>query len=88
MLLHAAHAAAHGHNKIVLRTVDTDVLVLAVANIQHLQLRELWLDFGVGKSHRMIPAHSIAAKLGPEKASALPFFHALTGSDTTSAFAG
>jgi len=36
----------------------------------------------------MIPVHSIAAKLGPEKASALPFFHALTGSDTTSAFAG
>ena len=40
MILHAAHAAVHEHNKIVLRTVDTDVLVLAVANIQHLQLRE------------------------------------------------
>ena len=87
MLLHAFHAATHGHSKVVLRTVDTDVLVLAVAHFQHLQLAELWLDFGVGKNHRMIPAHSIAVKIGHEKASALPFFHALTGSDTTSAFA-
>jgi len=31
MMLHAAHAAHTGHNKITIRTVDTDVVVLAVA---------------------------------------------------------
>ena len=31
MILHAADAVQEGHRKIVLRTVDTDVLVLAIA---------------------------------------------------------
>ena len=30
MLLHANHSAHHGHSKILRRTVDTDVVVLAV----------------------------------------------------------
>ena len=88
MLLHVAHATAHGHQKVSIRTVDTDVIVLAVSQFQHLQLAELWIEFGVGKHYRFMPAHLIADSLGPEKAKALPFFHAITGCDTTSAFAG
>ena len=49
MLLHVAHATKHGHQKVSIRTVDTDVIVLAVAQIQHLQISELWIEFGVGK---------------------------------------
>ena len=30
MLLHVAHAVQHGHHQIVVRSVDTDVVVLAV----------------------------------------------------------
>ena len=37
MLLHASHAAKHGHHSIVIRTVDTDVVVLAVSVVQELQ---------------------------------------------------
>ena len=51
-------------------------------------MAELWIEFGVGKHYRFIPAHLISDSLGPEKAKALPFFHAITGCDTTSAFAG
>ena len=90
MLLHVAHASKHGHQKVSLRTVDTDVVVLAVAQFQnnYLQLSELWIEFGTGKHYRFIPAHSVALSMGPERASALPFFHAFTGCDTTSAFCG
>ena len=88
MLLHAIHAARQGHNKVVLRTVDTDVLVLTIVQIQSLHLSEVWLEFGAGKHYRVIPVHSIAMTIGPTKASALPFYHALTGCDTTSALAG
>ena len=35
-----------------------------------------------------MPALLIATSLGPEKAQALPFFHAITGCYITSAFAG
>ena len=79
MLLHAAHAARHGHSKVVLQTVDTDVLVLAISQMHKLPLLELWLEFGVGKHYRVIPIHSISARIGQEKSGALPFFHALTG---------
>ena len=34
MLLHAEHASNQGHCSIVLRTVDTDVVVIAVSQIQ------------------------------------------------------
>uniref|UniRef100_H3APT7 Uncharacterized protein n=1 Tax=Latimeria chalumnae TaxID=7897 RepID=H3APT7_LATCH len=82
------HAARQGHSKLLLTTVDTDVVVLAMAQAHHLQVSELWLAFGVGKHYRFIPAHSISSSMGPEKATALPFFHALTGCDITLAFAG
>ena len=42
--------------------------------------------FGTGKSFRYLAIHEIAAVMGPQKALALPMFHALTGCDTVSAF--
>ena len=38
MLLHVTHAAKHGHHQILIRTVDTDVVVLAVFAITYLPL--------------------------------------------------
>ena len=67
----------------MIQTVDTDVVVLAVAAAQGLKAEdELWLAFGTGKSLPYLAAH------GPEKACAPPVFHALTGCDTVSSFAG
>ncbi|KAL8559114.1 hypothetical protein ACOMHN_046162 [Nucella lapillus] len=87
MLLHASHAAQHGHHAILIRTVDTDVVVLAVSLAQELQPEDkLWLAFGTGQSLRYLAAHEIAAGFGREKARALPIFHALTGCDTVSSF--
>ena len=68
MLLDAAHAAQHGHSRILIRTVDTDVVVLAVMVAQRLPAEdEVWLVFGTGKSFRYLAAHQIDACLGPEK---------------------
>ncbi|KAG7156370.1 hypothetical protein Hamer_G006109 [Homarus americanus] len=89
MLLQASHAAQHGHHKILIRTVDTYVVVLAVSVVQEMhQEDELWLAFGTGKSFRYLAALEMATCLGPEKARALPIFHALTGCDTVSSFSG
>ena len=42
-----AHAVRNGHHKIMIQTVDTDVVVLALAVAQGLKARgELWLAFG------------------------------------------
>lgn len=87
IFVHAVDAAVHGHMNILIRTVDTDVLVLAVSIFQTMGIEELWLEFGSGKHRRYISAGAISTALGT-KAKALSFFHAFTGCDTVSCFVG
>ena len=88
MLLHAANGAREGYTRIMLRTVDTDVVVLAVSLANKLAFDNLWVAFGTGNNFRYLDASAIAQHLGDDKSAALPAFHALTGCDTTSSFAG
>lgn len=88
MLLHVSHAARNGVQKVMIKTVDTDVLVIAVSQWHLFQLAELWIAIGVGIKWRFIAVHDLANSLGTDHCRALPFFHALTGCDTTSSFFG
>lgn len=93
MVLHLSNIVNEGYSKIIIRTVDTDVLVLVTAAYHDLnencrQEIEFWVAFGTGKHMRFIPAHEIAIALGKERCLALPFFHAFTGCDTVSSFGG
>ncbi|KAK3728106.1 hypothetical protein QZH41_014263 [Actinostola sp. cb2023] len=90
MILHAADAIQQGYRKVVLRTVDTDVLVLATAFAGQLQdkLAQVWLALGTGVHLRYIAARDISRSLGSDMSKCLPFFHAFTGCDTVSSFAG
>ncbi|KAJ7361937.1 hypothetical protein OS493_014584 [Desmophyllum pertusum] len=77
MLLHVQGAVQQGHEKIRVRTVDTDVLVLAVAVLQQLREHErleLWVAFGTGTHLRYIATHEIFRSLGPQVSKALPVF--------------
>ena len=87
MILHLGDAFHKGFRKMLLRTVDTDVVVLSVAAATKLDIPELWVAFGTGKNFRYIPVHEIVASIGPYKSQALPFFHAYTGCDSVSSFA-
>ena len=82
------HNVALQHHRVLIRAVDTDVFVLAVAQMQRIPDKELWLAFGTGKQFRYLPIHDIVRSLGPERSLALPVFHALTGCDTVSFFGG
>ena len=62
-----------------IRTVDTDVEVLAIASVQHLNLAELWVSFRVGKNFQFFAALEIAQALCPDRCVALPMFHAVNG---------
>ena len=85
IFVHLLHAANLGHKSITIRTVDSDVVVLAVSVAAQLGV-EIWLAFGTGKKFRYFPAHKCAHALGRDRSMALPFFHAFTGCDFTSAF--
>ena len=74
------------------RTVDTDVVVILTGSYSQLASTyphaDIWVAFGTGKKLRLYSINHISSSLGERKAQALPFFHALSGCDTTSAFRG
>ncbi len=43
IMVHVADAVKMGHSSVMIRTVDTDVLVLAVAIVEKLKIPELWI---------------------------------------------
>ncbi|KAK3877040.1 hypothetical protein Pcinc_018219 [Petrolisthes cinctipes] len=88
ILLHIQDAVRQGYTKVSIRTMDTDVVILAVAAAGRLDIDELWVAFATGKNFRYLAAHEMAVALGPDKCRGLPFFHAFTGYDTVSCFSG
>ena len=88
MLLHVADAVNQGLTKVSIRTVDTDVVILAVTAFEHLNTEELWIAFATGKNFRFLAAHEMAVTLGLNKCRGLSFFHAFTGCDNVSCFGG
>ena len=88
IFLHLAHASGQGHQPAYIRTVDSDIVVLAIRFFPTLGLVEFWVGFGSRKKLRDIPIHDICSDLGPSRSVALPLFHAITGCDTTSHFLG
>jgi hypothetical protein len=49
---------------------------------------DVWIRFGTGKSLQDIQLKRVVENLGVATCRGLPFFHAFTGSDTTSSFKG
>ena len=86
LLLHAAHCVQNGHRRLLIRTVDTDVVVIAISTFHLISPDELWIAFGLGNHYRLIPIHELTKALGEDKSKALPFFHSFTGCDTSSSF--
>ncbi|ELU01310.1 hypothetical protein CAPTEDRAFT_215858 [Capitella teleta] len=92
ILLHLANAVACGHISVLIRTNDSDVVVLAVRATQILKDQipslSVWIGFGTGNNYRYISVHEIVENLGPLRSLCLPAFHALSGCDTVSSFFG
>ena len=88
MFVHVKNMANSGHQKVMIKTVDTDVVIIALALFSELNLEELWIEFGNGKDRRWLPIHKYATELGGQMCSGLLFWYSFTGCDTTSSFAG
>lgn len=76
----------------LIRTVDTDVVVILIGKFYDLiELQDnlqIWVAFGMGKNYRYLSINRISEALGEAKSRALPLFHAFSGCDTTSQFNG
>ena len=86
IMIHLKGIVMEGNSKVSIRTVDTDVVVLAIKAVECLGITELWVAFDVGECFQLIATNEIANALGPQQCMALPMFHAFTGCDTMSYF--
>ena len=59
VFLHANDMGKCGIDRLMIKTVDTDVLVLAIALFPKLNLRELWIDFGSRQNQYYCLVHTI-----------------------------
>lgn len=78
LLLHAKHATAT-HERIIIKSPDTDVFILSIA-MQPSFPKELYLMTGIGNRFRCIPVSKISNNMGVEICGCLLGFHAFTGS--------
>ena len=72
LLIHVLDACSSGYRRILIKTNDADVVVLAVSVAENLPADEIWISYGTGKRLRHLAAHESAKKIGQQKAKALP----------------
>ena len=88
MVFHLKNMIEKGLKTVCFKTVDSDVVVILVG-LFHLvmdKITDVWVEYGVGKNLCRFSIKTMHSQLGESKAKALLFFHAFTGSDTTSGF--
>ena len=72
--LHVADAVNRGSKKVCVCTVDTDVLVLAIASFEKINPDELWVAFCSGASLKYFPIHQLVNTIQPQMCGTVPFF--------------
>ncbi|XP_053595716.1 uncharacterized protein LOC128667953 [Microplitis demolitor] len=85
---HACKLDICAKTNVLLKTSDTDVLIIMLGNMDHLQSDELniFMEYGTGNSKRNINVTKLHMELGPSLCTSLPGFHALTGCDYNPSF--
>ena len=74
---------------VVIRTIDTDVLIIALGSLELLdEDLNVWMETGLYSKNtlRYINISELFSTLGTNLCNALPAYHAFTGCDFTSSF--
>ena len=87
LLLHANHAAVSGHEKVKIKSSDSDVEVISIA-LQHKIAARIYILSGTKHRMRLIDISEINTKLTQEVCDALLGLHAFIGCDSMNAFLG
>ena len=88
IFLQAKDAVDKGFAKVVIKATDRDMVVIGTSLFNEIGAGEIWIEFGISENLKYIPIHEIQKGLDPTQGKGLLFFHALTGCDSTTAFAG
>ncbi|CAH3174764.1 unnamed protein product [Porites lobata] len=87
IILHCIHSDAEF---LVVACQDTDVFCLLIAHIDKMRCKQLWMKAGTSKKPKYLPIHTVRERLknSVSKIETILPFHAITGCDTVSFFAG
>ena len=88
LVRHTLNLISNGYNNIIVRTIDTDVLILLISYIEQIELNAVELHAYLINSDKYFNIKQIIHDLGSDTCLALPFFFAFTGCDTVSSFYG
>ena len=83
------HCAEEGFHNIVVRTIDTDVLVLLISYIPYQDAvcqSNIYAMMGTGGNIDYYDVNNISSTLGYSFCKGLPFFYSFTGCDSLSSF--
>ena len=89
IVIHVLHALQSSCTSVLIRTVDTNVVIILVGKFDRLIAErsdaDIWIAFGIGKHFHFISVNRVCVSLGETRARCLPVFHALgkPGSCTT-----
>ena len=86
LVRHALNMIQSGYKNVLVRTIDTDVLVLLLAHIP--QVDDININAYLINSDKYYDIQEIIRTLGPSTYKALPFFYAFSGCDVVSSFYG
>lgn len=87
VVLYLKYAAKQGYKSAVVRSPDTDILMILLYHAQSIPLT-IYLDIGAGKHRQIINVSELADVKGQEYCTMLLGIYVFTGEDTTSAFKG
>ena len=87
IILHSLEAISQGFNRLEVICQDTDVLLMLIHHLDP-NSAEVWMISGTAKQRKCYPVHLITKQLSQPVIENILGFHAFTGCDTTSSFAG
>ena len=71
--LHLNHAVQNGHKNLLVKTVDTDIIIVAIARFKEIGCEKLYIEYGKADNLKIYAIHEIVKDL-KEDVDALPFF--------------
>lgn len=86
-MLYLKYAVKLGYKSAVVRTPDTDILVILLHHAQSIALT-IYLDIGTGKHRQIVNVSELAESKGAEYCTMILGFYVFTGEDAVSAFKG
>ena len=88
IFVYLIHEAQNGIKRVLIKTIDTDVVVITRVHFLDLEIDGLWVEFGAARKKRWLAIHVYVQHLGKQRCLALLFWYAFIGCDTVSSFNG